>query len=165
MKKKEKNGSLEVIIETPKGSRNKYKYDEEREVFTLHKILPEGFSFPFDFGFIPNTKGGDGDPLDVVLISQQPTFPGCRINSRIIGGIKANQTNGKENERNDRLFAVPTNDKINSPIKDIKDLSKEVIDEVADFFKAYRMQEDVNFIPLGLLSRREAKKIIKSSKS
>ena len=98
MKKKEKKEDrIEVIIETPGGSQNKYKYNEEKKNFILHKILPAGFSFSFDFGFIPGTKGGDGDPLDIILITPQSTFPGCHIDCRIIGGIKAKQTeNGKK---------------------------------------------------------------------
>ena len=67
--KKETDDSIEIIIETPKGSRNKYKYNEKKETFKLNKILPVGFSFPFDFGIIPGTKGDDGDPLDILIHS------------------------------------------------------------------------------------------------
>src|SRR4030095_13228607 len=107
VRKAKKDNGLEIIIETPKGSRNKYKYNEKKENFKLNKILPIGFSFPFDFGLIPGTKGDDGDPLDIILVTQQSTFTGCHIDSRIVGGIKAVQKeNGKE-IRNDRFFAVP----------------------------------------------------------
>jgi len=76
MGKEKKDDGLEIIIETPKGSRNKYKYNEKKENFKLKKILPIGFSFPFDFGLIPGTKGDDSDPLDIILITQQSTFTG-----------------------------------------------------------------------------------------
>ncbi len=80
-----KDGGINVIIETPKGFRNKYAYDEEFGLIALTKTLPAGSSFPFDFGFIPQTKGGDGDPLDVLVIMEEPAFAGCLVNCRILG--------------------------------------------------------------------------------
>src|SRR4051812_38265137 len=73
------NSVLNVILETPKGSRNKYSYDNEKELFRLKKVLPVGAVFPFDFGFIPGTVGEDGDPLDVLLFMDEPVFPGCLV--------------------------------------------------------------------------------------
>src|ERR1700733_8357960 len=81
-----------VIIETPKGSRNKYDYSVEFKCFQLGKVLPEGMVFPFDFGFLPSTLGEDGDPVDVLLLMDQPTFCGCVVPSRLIGVIEAQQT-------------------------------------------------------------------------
>src|ERR1700712_5031895 len=97
-----------AIIETPKGSGEKYNYDEKQRYFKLGKILPAGLVFPFDFGFIPDTKGEDGDPLDIIVISELASFPGCAMDCRIIGAIKAEQTekNG-ETLRNDRFLGVP----------------------------------------------------------
>jgi inorganic pyrophosphatase len=87
----EDDGSLvRVIIETPKGCRNKYKYDPEFGAFKLSKVLPEGMVFPYDFGFIPGTKADDGDPIDVLLLMDQPAFPGCVIESRLIGVLEPN---------------------------------------------------------------------------
>src|SRR5687768_14520561 len=142
-KKKDKGEVIEVVVETPKGSQNKYKYDKKKEAFKLNKILPAGFAFPLDFGFIPGTKGDDGDPLDILLITQQTTFPGCYIDCRVIGGIKARQKekNGEE-VRNDRFFAVPECDNIYSSIREMEDLPKELIDEVTNFFIAYRKYEN-----------------------
>ncbi|HET7898927.1 MAG TPA: inorganic diphosphatase, partial [Flavisolibacter sp.] len=103
---KEKN-SFDVVIETPKGSRNKYAWNEKKEVFRLKKILPEGAVFPFDFGFFPKTKGEDGDPVDVLVIMDEPAYPGCVIECRIIGALKAKQTEKKKKAvENDRLIAV-----------------------------------------------------------
>jgi len=110
-KRQQKTGSRkpeqqQVIIETPHGSRNKYKYNEETGRMKFSKVLPEGMMFPYDFGFIPATKANDGDPLDVLVLSDEPMFPGCEIECRIVGVLKAMQReNGKEN-RNDRLIAV-----------------------------------------------------------
>src|SRR3982750_1608163 len=99
--------NLNVVIETPKGSRNKYNFDGSLGLFKLGGVLPAGHSFPYDFGFIPQTTGGDGDPLDVLVLMDEPAFPGCLIRSRLIGVIEAEQTehNG-ETTRNDRLIAV-----------------------------------------------------------
>jgi len=97
---------VRVIIETPKGCRNKYKYDPEIGAFKLSKVLPEGMVFPYDFGFIPGTKAEDGDPIDVLLLMDQPAFAGCVIESRLIGVLEAEQSKQGETERNDRLIAV-----------------------------------------------------------
>jgi inorganic pyrophosphatase len=96
----------QVVVETPRGSRNKYKFDEQTGRMKLSKVMPEGMMFPYDFGFLPNTKSEDGDPLDVLILSDEPTFPGCQIDCRLIGVIKANQRESGKETRNDRLIAV-----------------------------------------------------------
>src|SRR2546421_7155604 len=103
----EKREQWRIVIETPKGSHNKYAFDEELGVFQLKGVLPEGMIFPYDFGFLPGTVGDDGDPLDVLLLMDDPAFCGCLVPSRMIGVIEAEQTetDGKS-ERNDRLVAV-----------------------------------------------------------
>ena len=85
----EESETLNVIIDTPKGSRNKFEFDETQGLFKLRGVLPVGASFPFDFGFIPSTKGGDGDPLDALVLMDEPAFPGCLIEARLIGVIEA----------------------------------------------------------------------------
>src|SRR5215213_9695961 len=103
----DEGGELHVIIETPKGSRNKFNYDEGLGVFRLGGVLPAGAVFPFDFGFVPSTLGGDGDPLDVLLLMDEPAFPGCLVEARLLGVVEAEQTErGGERTRNDRLVAV-----------------------------------------------------------
>src|ERR1051325_11774742 len=102
----EESGELHVIIETPKGSRNKFNYDAGHDLFKLGGVLPAGAVFPFDFGFIPSTLGGDGDALDVLLLMDEPAFPGCLIPARVIGAIEAKQTENGKTERNDRLIAA-----------------------------------------------------------
>src|SRR5437868_10101422 len=86
-----KDDQVRVIVETPKGSRNKYAFDPEHKVFTLKKVLPAGMSFPYDFGFVPQTESGDGDPLDVIVLMEEPAFPGCMIRCRLIGVIEGEQ--------------------------------------------------------------------------
>src|SRR3954471_7721851 len=88
--------SIPVVVATPRGSRTKYSYDPELKGIVLKKTLPEGMVFPYDFGFIPRTKGEDGDPLDVLVLMDVSTCPGCIIESRIIGLIQAEQTEKNE---------------------------------------------------------------------
>src|SRR5581483_718248 len=84
-KKKKDDSILQVIVETPKGSRNKYKFEPKLGMFVLGKVLPDGMVFPYDFGFVPSTMADDGDPLDVLLLMDEPAFPGCLIESHVIG--------------------------------------------------------------------------------
>ena len=95
-----------AIIETPKNRRNKFDYDPESNLFKLGGLLPEGMMFPFDFGFIPSTLGEDGDPLDVMVLMDEPAHVGCLLDVRVIGVIEAKQTQDGETETNDRLLAV-----------------------------------------------------------
>src|SRR6195952_3105533 len=96
--------TVNVVIETDKGSRNKYAFDPTMGVFVLKGVLPEGTSFPYDFGFIPSTKGGDGDPLDILVIMDAPAFTGCVITVKVVGAIEAEQTERDGvRVRNDRL--------------------------------------------------------------
>src|SRR5579863_660959 len=102
-----KKGTCRAIIETPKGSRNKFDYDPESNLFMLGGLLPEGMMFPFDFGFIPSSLGGDGDPLDIIVLMDAPAHPGCIIEVRLIGIIEAEQTEKKgKTEVNNRLLGV-----------------------------------------------------------
>src|ERR1700721_1437289 len=95
-----------AIIETPKNRRNKFDYDPESNLFKLGGLLPEGMMFPFDFGFIPSTLGQDGGPLDIMVLMDAPAHVGCLIDVRIIGVMKAEQTQDGKSESNDRLLGV-----------------------------------------------------------
>lgn len=83
------NGTLNVVIETPRGHRNKYSFDHELGLFRLGGVLTAGAVFPFDFGFLPGTLAADGDPLDVLVLMDEPAFPGCLIPARLLGAIEA----------------------------------------------------------------------------
>jgi len=104
---KDRFGQVQVLVETPRGCRNKYKLDEETGRMKLSKVMPEGMVFPYDFCLFPGTEGDDGDPPDVLVLHDEPTFPGCQIDCRLIGVLRAHQkdANGKEG-RNDRVIAV-----------------------------------------------------------
>src|ERR1051325_1025705 len=99
-------GTCRAIIETPKGYRNKFRYDPGTGLFMLGGLLPEGMMFPFDFGFIPSTLGEDGDPLDILVLMDAPAHVGCLIEVRIIGIIQAEQIQKGKTESNDRLLGV-----------------------------------------------------------
>src|SRR6202046_48058 len=101
-----KDGILQVIVETPKGSRNKFAFDPEQGIFALKAVLPAGMVFPYDFGFLPQTLAPDGDPMDVLLLMDEPAFPGCAVRARLIGIIQGEQIEGKKKTRNDRVLAV-----------------------------------------------------------
>jgi inorganic pyrophosphatase len=128
---------FQVIIETPKGSRNKYSYDAQRALFTLKGVLPAGASFPFDFGFLPSTLGQDGDPLDVLLLLDEPAFPGCLVLARVIGVLAVEQTKDGHTLRNDRFLAVAAISQTHQSIQDLQDLDKNLVAQIEHFFKSY----------------------------
>jgi inorganic pyrophosphatase len=153
---------LNVVVETPKGSRNKFSYDEKQGLFKLTGVLPAGASFPFDFGFIPSTLGGDGDPLDVLLLMDEPVFTGCLVPSRVIGVIEAKQTerNGAT-MRNDRLIAVAAKSLTHQNLKTLSRLNPAVVDEIEHFFISYNTFKSKNFKPLGRFGPQRARKLIR----
>ena len=136
---------LKVIVESEKGSRNKYKFDEATGGFKLSKIMPEGMTFPFDFGFFPDTKSQDGDPLDVLILNDEPTFPGCRIDCRLIGVIQAMQTEHGEKKRNDRLIAVASASILFENITEISQLQPSLLKQLQEFFVNYQKARDIPF--------------------
>jgi inorganic pyrophosphatase len=140
---------VRVVIDTPKGSRNKYTYDETLGLYRLSKVLPLGLAFPYDFGFIPSTQAEDGDPLDVLLLGEEALFPGCLVTVRLVGVLQAEQTEPSKTVRNDRLIgAIETS--VNRPaIQTLADLQPERLNEIESFFIAYNHLEGRHFKPLG----------------
>jgi inorganic pyrophosphatase len=132
-----KKGECCAIIETPKNRRNKFDYDTESNLFKLGGLLPEGMMFPFDFGFIPSTLGQDGDPLDVMVLMDEPAHVGCLLDVRIIGVIEAKQTQDGKTERNDRLLAVAIHSYQHESVSAIEDLNPSILDQVEQFFVSY----------------------------
>src|SRR5438270_10052757 len=131
---KDDRSSIQVVIETPKGCRNKYKFDPKLRSFTLSRVLPDGMLFPYDFGFVPSTEAEDGDPIDVLLLMDAPAFPGCVIDSRLIGVIEGEQTEDGQTKRNDRLLAVAKDSHTNSDLKNISDMNPKLLKELGEFF-------------------------------
>ncbi len=112
-----KSGTLNVVIDTPKGCRSKFAFDMKRKAYVLKSVLPQGALFPFDFGSIPGTVGEDGDPLDALVLMDEPAFCGCLIESRLVGVIEAEQSEDGKTERNDRLIAVAAKSPTHAEVK------------------------------------------------
>lgn len=151
---------LNVIIDTPKHSRNKYKYDPERELFKLSGILPAGAVFPFDFGYVPGTLGEDGDPLDVLLLMDEPAFAGCLVPARLIGVIRAEQTEFGKTSENDRLIAVASVSRTHEEIVSLEMLSDNLLQEIEHFFISYNEIKGKEFTPKGRGGPEEAVRLI-----
>ncbi len=157
----EESGDLNVIIETPQGSRNKFNYDEELGLFKLGGVLPAGASFPFDFGFVPSTIGGDKDPLDVLVLMEEPAFAGCLVASRLIGVIEAEQTEQDgETTRNDRLIAVAAESRTHKEVQTLSALSHQLLKEIEHFFISYNEIKEKEFKPLGRFGPQRAVKVV-----
>src|SRR6185369_4009215 len=128
---------VRVVIETPKGSRNKFAFNPKLGVFELRKVLPAGMAFPYDFGFVPATLAGDGDPIDVLVLMDEPAFVGCVLTCRLVGVITGKQKAKRKREENDRLIAVEDNNHTFATIKHLKDLGHEFVEELEEFFVTY----------------------------
>lgn len=152
-----------VVIETPKGSRNKFDYDAELGLFRLGGVLPLGAVFPFDFGFVPSTLGADGDPLDVLVLMDEPAFTGCLVTVRLIGVIVAEQTEGGETTRNDRLIAVAATARNHHDVRSLDHINAHRIDEIEHFFVSYNVSKGKRFTPLGRSGPERAKQIVEAA--
>jgi inorganic pyrophosphatase len=152
---------ITAMIECPKGSNQKFDYDPAEKRFKLNKILPAGLVFPFDFGMIPGTKGEDGDPLDIIVISEGSTFPGCLVDCRIIGGLKAEQTERNGHKvRNDRFIGIPDVSQLYSDIHTLEELPQVLIDQLEAFFKNYNEQAGKKFKVTARLNAPQAAKLL-----
>jgi inorganic pyrophosphatase len=154
---------LIAVIETPKGSPNKYKYEENYGTFRLNTVMPKGSFWPYDFGFIPSTVGEDGDPLDVLILMDEPAPMGCLVSIRLVGAIEAKQREQDGNwERNDRLLAISTQSHTHSDIHDLDDLRPALLDEIEQFFANYTSQRGKTFKPIGRIGAKTARKIVEN---
>ena len=154
---------LRVVIETPKGSRNKFAFNAEDHIFELKKVLPAGMAFPYDFGFVPSTEAGDGDPVDVLVLMDEPAFPGCVLECRPIGVIQGQQGDKKKKVRNDRIIAVEKDAHSWADVKTTGDLGKHFVRELEEFFVDYHKLSGQQYRVLALKGRAQARKLVKSS--
>ncbi|MBE9231732.1 MAG: Inorganic pyrophosphatase [Cyanobacteriota bacterium] len=132
-----KPGVVNVLIEIAGGSQNKYEYDKDLQAFALDRVLYSSVKYPYDYGFIPNTLADDGDPLDGMVIMDEPTFPGCVIAARPIGYLE--MIDG--GDRDEKILCVPDKDPRYSHVKSLKDLAPHRLDEIAEFFRSYKNLE------------------------
>ncbi|MDX1953155.1 MAG: inorganic diphosphatase [Verrucomicrobiota bacterium] len=156
----EARGMLNVIIETPKGCRNKYNYDSDLKLFRLKKVLPAGAVFPFDFGFVPSTLGDDGDPLDVLLLMEEPAFPGCLVRAQLIGALQAKQTQNGRTERNDRLIATAEKMQSFCHISTLTGLNPDLLEQIEHFFVSYNTVAGKTFKVLRRSGPEVAKELV-----
>jgi len=152
------SGDLNAVIDTPKGSRNKYKLTHG--LFALTKILPAGAAFPFDFGFVPATLAEDGDPIDVLVLMDAPGFVGCVVPARLIGVIEAEQEEKGRVIRNDRLIAVATIARDHHGIDDLAQIHENVVGEIEHFFVSYNAALGRRFTPTGRGGPRDARALV-----
>jgi inorganic pyrophosphatase len=153
--------AIQVIIETPKGSRNKFAFDDQQKVFELKKVLPAGMTFPHDFGFIPSTKAEDGDPVDVLVLMDEPAYPGCLIKCRPVGVIEGEEGKKKKWERNDRIVAIEMMNHTYAHAKHVDDLGKTFVEELENFFVNYHELSGKQYRVLDVRGPGEARRRIK----
>jgi len=153
---------INVVIDIPKGSSNKYEYNEEKGYFELDRVFYSPLFMPWDYGFVPQTCSEDGDSLDVGVLTTYPTFPGCVIKARPIGVLLMEDEKGIDH----KIVALPT-EKIDPRLKeiqDVKDLPEHWRKEIQEFFETYKRLEPGKFVKVkGWEGKERAKEIIKEA--
>ena len=159
------DGALNVIVETPRGSTAKFKYESSSDRITLSRPLPAGLAYPYDWGFVPGTRAADGDPLDVMVVWDGSAYPGVLIACRPIGVLRVEQTNRSSGarERNDRLLAVPTGAARGSDLRHVHDLPARTLEELEHFFKAVVAFEGKDLALLGWDDRDAAAEAVEAA--
>ena len=152
--------NIDVVIEIPKGSRNKYEYDSEKRAIKLDRMLFSAVHYPSDYGFIPETLGEDGDPLDALVLVTEPTFPGCVIESKPIGLFKMWDEKGPD----EKILCVPIGDPYWNRIEKLEDLPPHLLKEIEHFFSIYKDLEEKKIGIDGWADREQAIKIIEKAK-
>ncbi len=152
--------TVEALIEIPSGSRNKYEYDEATGHIRLDRVLYSSVHYPTDYGFIPDTLAPDGDHLDILVITHEPTFPGCRVEAQPIGGLDMVDEAGSDF----KVLAVPTGDPRFETISDLVDLEQHWLREIETFFATYKLLEDKRTEVLGWHSTEDAWKVIEKAR-
>ncbi len=132
-------GWVEATIEIPRGSRNKYEYDHERGVFRLDRVLYSSVHYPTDYGFLAGTLSEDGDPLDVLVVVEEASFPGCHMRVRPIGALNMSDEKGID----EKILAVPCDDPRFTTINNLADLQEHWLHEIAAFFRTYKELQGV----------------------
>jgi inorganic pyrophosphatase len=159
----DKAGIIQVIVETPRGGRNKLAYDPQQKILTLSRILPAGMTFPMDFGFVPRTKADDGDPVDVLLMMDEPSYPGIAVKARILGIMKGEQTDeDKTRSRNDRILAVAIATRAYSEIETLQQVPSVLRYQLEEFFVNYHRLQGRKYKPIGWSGADEVRRVLTS---
>ena len=154
------SGLLHVLVDTPKNSPIKFKYDRETRCYTISHILPPGAVFPFDFGSIPSTLAEDGDPLDVLILMEEPAFAGCLVRVRLVGVLAAKQTQEGKTNRNDRLIGAADASRAYRGVKTLRDVPAHLLKEIEHFFVSYNEERGRDFRLLGRYSQTRAARLV-----
>ena len=152
--------SLTVIVEIPKGSRNKYEYDKKKKALVFDRMLFSSVHYPSDYGYIPDTLALDGDPLDALVLVWEPTFPGCVIESKPIGLFKMWDEKGED----DKILCVPIKDPLWNHLKDLSDVPPHLLKEIEHFFSIYKDLEMKKVRVEGWSGLSEALQVIRESR-
>jgi inorganic pyrophosphatase len=144
--------STDVIIEIPRGTRNKYEYDHDHHVIRLNRHLSSSMGYPAEYGFIADTLGGDGDPLDALVLTEFPTFPGCVIGVRVLGVFNMVDEHGDDA----KLITVPDYDPQWKSANDLDDLPTRTLDEIRHFFSVYKDLDEGKWVTVTGFQGREA---------
>jgi inorganic pyrophosphatase len=156
----DQRGVIEAVIEIPKGSRNKYEYDHASGAIRLDRVLFSSVHYPADYGFVPGTRAADGDPLDVLVLVDEPTFPGCHMTVRPIGVLVMRDEKGED----EKILAVPIADPRLDEIRDISDVNEHLRAEIENFFATYKVLEGKPTQVCGWRGRDEAWRVIERSR-
>lgn len=157
--------TINVMIECPRGSSYKLDHEPLSNGFRLSKILPAGLVFPFDFGMIPGTRGEDGDPLDIIVVSELTTFPGCMMDVRLIGALAAEQTERDGlTVRNDRFLGIPVVSQLFPNVNEVSELPENILNQLEHFFENYNKQAGKIFKVRERLTASRALKLLNNGK-
>ena len=156
------DGRVRAVIESPRGSRNKLKYEPGLDVFVLDHVLPVGLEFPLDYGFIPGTRGQDGDPIDVLVLMDAPVVPGCAVPVRLVAVIEAEQADDPDRWfRNDRLIGIAHASDSLANVQDLDDLEPILLDQIETWFGTYNTLRGRQFRPRARRPASVAKELVK----
>ena len=152
---------FDVVIEIPKGQRNKYEMDQKTGRIRLDRTLFTATSYPADYGFIEGTLGGDGDPLDALVLVGEPTFPGCRIRSRVVGVFHMADEKGPD----EKILCVPLKDPAWMRVSDVHDIPAELRNEIEHFFQVYKDLEQEKVETRGYGNRADAEQVVAEARA
>jgi inorganic pyrophosphatase len=147
---------IEVVVEIPRGSRNKYEWDPKARVFRLDRVLSSAVFYNFDYGYTTGTISGDGDPTDVLLLIDEPTFPGCHVWARPIGGLEMRDEKGEDF----KVLCVAIGDPHQSHVERLEQVRPHRLVEIENFFATYKLLEDKGVEVLGWRDEHEARRVL-----
>ena len=151
------NNIVEATIEIPMGTKNKYEIDKERNRIKLNRVQFASMTYPAEYGYIENTLERDGDPLDILVLTTEPTFPGCIIDAKIVGVLKTIDNGYEDN----KIIAVNHTDPRFDDIEELSDIKEHTLSEIKHFFKNYKTLQNIEVQVFDYSNKEEALEILK----